>query len=54
MDVIVVPSEFTKQTFINTAEKHNMLISTDIQVISEYFDQSIYKPIKSMAYNNRD
>lgn len=49
MDVIVVPSEFTKQTFINTAKKHNMLISTDIQVISEYFDQSIYKPIKDKS-----
>lgn len=49
MDVIVVPSEFTKQTFIDTAKKHNMLISTDIQVISEYFDQSIYKPIKDKS-----
>ena len=46
MDVIVVPSNFTKQTFINTAEKHKLQITTNIQVISEYFDKNIYKPVK--------
>jgi len=42
MQLIVVPSQFTKQVFLNTAEKHNLQVTTNIQVISEYFNKSIY------------
>jgi glycosyltransferase involved in cell wall biosynthesis len=46
MNVIVVPSNFTKETFKNTADKHNLVITCDILVIPEYFDTNIYKPAK--------
>jgi glycosyltransferase involved in cell wall biosynthesis len=49
MNVIVVPSNFTKQTFINTAEKHKLTITTNIQVIPEYFDTNVYKPVKDKS-----
>ena len=42
MQIVIVPSEFTKQTFINTANKHELPITTNIQVISEYFNKEIY------------
>ena len=42
MNLIIVPSEFTKQVFFNTAEKHNLNITTTIQVVSEYFDSNVY------------
>tara|TARA_B100000963_G_scaffold300193_1_gene272463 strand:+ start:2463 stop:3716 length:1254 start_codon:yes stop_codon:yes gene_type:complete len=44
MNIIIVPSQFTKQVFENTAKKHNLNITTNIQVISEYFNESIYTP----------
>jgi len=42
MQITVVPSEFTKKTFEDTAEKHGKTITTNLQVISEYFDDKIY------------
>ena len=42
MQLIIVPSNFTKTVFENTAKKHNKQITTNIQVIPEYFDESIY------------
>jgi len=42
MQMVVVPSEFTKQVFINTSQKHNKPITTQIEVIPEYFDESVY------------
>ena len=42
MQLIIVPSEFTKKTFEDTSAKHNKAITTNIQVISEYFDDTIY------------
>jgi glycosyltransferase involved in cell wall biosynthesis len=42
MQLVIVPSEFTKQVFINTSQKHNKPITTQIQVIPEYFDETIY------------
>jgi glycosyltransferase involved in cell wall biosynthesis len=42
MQLIIVPSEFTKQVFINTSQKHNKPITTRIEVIPEYFDDQIY------------
>jgi len=42
MQLIVVPSEFTKRSFENTAEKHKLTITTTIKVIPEYFNESVY------------
>ena len=42
MQITIVPSEFTKKTFEDTAEKHGKTITTNLQVISEYFDDKIY------------
>ncbi len=42
MQLVIVPSEFTKQVFINTSKKHNKPITTRIEVISEYFDENTY------------
>ena len=42
MQLIVVPSEFTKKSFENTAEKHKLTITTTIKVIPEYFNESVY------------
>ena len=42
MNLIIVPSQFTKQVLLNSSEKHNIPITTNIQVISEYFNESIY------------
>jgi len=42
MQLVIVPSEFTKQVFINTSQKHNKPITTRIEVIPEYFDETIY------------
>ncbi|NBQ96824.1 MAG: glycosyltransferase family 1 protein [Microbacteriaceae bacterium] len=42
MQLVIVPSEFTKQVFVNTSQKHNKPITTRIEVIPEYFDETIY------------
>jgi len=42
MQLVIVPSEFTKQVFINTSQKHNKPITTHIEVIPEYFDETTY------------
>ena len=42
MNLIIVPSQFTKQVLLNSSEKYNIPITTNIQVISEYFNESIY------------
>jgi glycosyltransferase involved in cell wall biosynthesis len=42
MQMIIVPTEFTKQVFENTSKKHGKTITTNIQVIPEYFDETIY------------
>jgi len=42
MQITIVPSNFTKQVFINTAKQHNKSITTDLRVIAEYFDDSVY------------
>tara|TARA_R110002153_G_scaffold159280_1_gene311409 strand:+ start:10 stop:1143 length:1134 start_codon:yes stop_codon:yes gene_type:complete len=42
MQLIIVPSKFTKQTFEDTAKQHNKIITTNIQVVSEYFDDKVY------------
>jgi len=42
MQVTIVPSEFTKTVFTETAKRNNLTITTDIQVIPEYFDETQY------------
>ena len=42
MQLVIVPSEFTKTVFENTAKQFNKNITTRIEVIPEYFDESIY------------
>lgn len=43
MQLIIVPSEFTRSTFEETAKRNNMLITTRIEVVPEYFDETVYK-----------
>jgi len=42
MQLTIVPSQFTKEVFERTAKRHNKTITTDIQVVSEYFDETTY------------
>jgi glycosyltransferase involved in cell wall biosynthesis len=42
MQMVIVPSEFTKMVFENTAAKHEKQILTNIQVIPEYFNETVY------------
>jgi hypothetical protein len=42
MSLIIVPSQFTKQVFENTARQHGVDILTKIEVIPEYFDETVY------------
>jgi glycosyltransferase involved in cell wall biosynthesis len=46
MQVTIVPSEFTKTVFEETAKRHNLSITTNLQVVPEYFDD--------VAYNNKN
>lgn len=46
MQVVIVPSEFTKTVFEETAKRHNIQITTNLQVVPEYFDD--------VAYNNKN
>jgi len=42
MQLIIVPSEFTKTMFETTAKNNNKIIKPTIEVIPEYFDETIY------------
>ncbi len=42
MDVVIVPSHFTKTVFENTAKAHNMGITCKLRVVNEYFRESVY------------
>ena len=42
MQIVIVPSVFTKEVFENSAKQHNKVITTKIYVIPEYFDETIY------------
>ena len=42
MQLVIVPSNFTKTVFENTAKQHGKLITTPIEVIPEYFDETVY------------
>ena len=47
MNITIVPSEFTKQVILNTAQSTKKSILCDIQVIPEYFDETVYDNSKS-------
>jgi len=51
MQLVIVPSEFTKQVFENTAKQHNIDIFAKIHVIPEYFDETIYSTKAQSAVN---
>ena len=42
MQLVIVPSEFTKKVFEQTAKSKNKTITTRIEVIPEYFDETVY------------
>ena len=42
MNVVIVPSEFTKSVFVETAKQNNLPITTQLHVIPEYFDDVAY------------
>jgi glycosyltransferase involved in cell wall biosynthesis len=42
MQLIIVPTEFTKTVFETTANNNNKTITTKIEVIPEYFDETVY------------
>lgn len=49
MQVVVVPSNFTKQIFVNTAKQHNKSITCKLIVVPEYFDDTIYNNQNKMV-----
>jgi glycosyltransferase involved in cell wall biosynthesis len=52
MDLLIVPSEFTKETFLNSsytdANKKEVNVNTPIVVVNEYADASYYEPTDSV------
>lgn len=42
MQITIVPSHFTKSTFEETAKRHGIAITTNIHVVSEYFNENVY------------
>jgi glycosyltransferase involved in cell wall biosynthesis len=42
MQLIIVPSEFTKEVFVNTAKTNDLKITTKIKVVPEYFNSEVY------------
>ena len=58
MDKVIVPSEFTMQTFENTSKYHDIEINTDIKVIPEYYpeefllEQSSFDILKNITTEN--
>jgi glycosyltransferase involved in cell wall biosynthesis len=42
MQLVIVPSQFTKKVFEDTAKHHNIVLSVKIEVVPEYFDETVY------------
>ena len=42
MQIVIVPSVFTKDIFVNTAKANNLEIKCEFKVVPEYFDSTIY------------
>ena len=51
MQLLIVPSNFTKQVFEDTAKRVGKTITTNIQVIPEYFDETMYNAKAESAVN---
>ena len=50
MQLIIVPSKFSKSVLEETAKRNNITITTTIEVVSEYFNDEIYcKPKDSLS-----
>ena len=47
MQIVVVPSKFTKEVFENTAKSSNKLITCKLIVVPEYFDESVYTTLNA-------
>lgn len=48
MDVTIVPSKFAKQVIETTAKNSNQIITSNIQIVPEYFDESYYDNTKPL------
>lgn len=46
--LVIVPSQFTKTVIENTATQHQKSVTTEIQVIPEYFDSTYYDNTKPL------
>ena len=51
MQVVIVPSKFTKEVFENTAKNYNKVILCDLIVVPEYFNDEIYSNKAESAIN---
>lgn len=51
MQLVIVPSQFTKTVFENTAKAKNKTLTTRIEVIPEYFNESVYSNKVESATN---
>jgi len=47
MQIVVVPSKFTKEVFENTAKSSNKLITCKLIVVPEYFNESVYTTLNA-------
>ena len=54
MQIVIVPTNFTKQVFETTAKQHNKDILCKLIVVPEYFDESIYSHTADSASNSSD
>ncbi len=54
MQLVIVPSKFTKEVFENTAKLKNKEITARIEVIPEYFNETIYSNTADSAVNAKD
>ena len=51
MQLVIVPSKFTKEVFENTAKQKNKVLTTKIEVVPEYFNETIYSTDVESATN---
>ena len=42
MQIVIVPTNFTKDVFVKTAKEHNKVILCELIVVPEYFDETVY------------
>lgn len=47
MQIVIVPTNFTKDVFVNTAKAHNKLITCNLIVVPEYFDELVYTTLNA-------